>query len=104
MIPDDTGSFIRGAWVPVEAPDGVLTRAAPAALDAVVLRCLASAPADRFPDMAALDAALAALALTWTHDDAATCRRRGFSRKTFSGLRSECTTPMAWPRPRASQR
>jgi len=33
MIPDDTGSFIRGAWVPVEAPDGVLTRAAPADLD-----------------------------------------------------------------------
>lgn len=33
MIPDDTGSFIRGRWAPVAAPDGVLTRAAPGDLD-----------------------------------------------------------------------
>ncbi|MDB4928371.1 MAG: astD [Myxococcaceae bacterium] len=33
MIPVDAGSFLRGRWVPVEAPDGVLTRAAPADLD-----------------------------------------------------------------------
>ena len=32
----------------------------PADLDAVVLRCLAKAPADRFPDVASLEAALGA--------------------------------------------
>lgn len=33
MIPDDAGSFLRGRWVPAVAPDGVLTRHAPADLD-----------------------------------------------------------------------
>jgi succinylglutamic semialdehyde dehydrogenase len=36
MIPVDAGSFIRGRWVPVEAPDGVLARSAPADLDDVL--------------------------------------------------------------------
>lgn len=33
MIPDDAGSFLRGRWAPVDAPDGVITRSAPADLD-----------------------------------------------------------------------
>jgi serine/threonine-protein kinase len=42
------------------APPSRLRPDVPADLDAVVLRCLAKAPADRFPDMASLEAALGA--------------------------------------------
>ncbi len=47
----------------------------PSELEAVVLRCLAKNPADRFPDAGTLDAALAtcAAARPWTETDAARC-------------------------------
>ena len=45
----------------------------PADLEAVVLRCLAKRPADRFPDVRSLDEALSACGCAggWTEDDAA---------------------------------
>jgi serine/threonine-protein kinase len=44
----------------------------PADLEAVVLKCLAKAPADRYPDVRALDAAIAACdpGGQWTEQDA----------------------------------
>jgi serine/threonine-protein kinase len=53
-----------------EAPDAVRLRRAdaPADLDAVLMRCLAKSPADRFPDVQRLDEALARCgdAARWT--------------------------------------
>ena len=52
--------------VPAALPAGV-----PADLAAVVMRCLAKAPTDRWPDAASLEAALAAVAVpAWTAADA----------------------------------
>jgi serine/threonine-protein kinase len=50
----------------------------PADLETVVLRCLAKAPADRFPDVAGLDAALAACACAgqWSAAEAAAWGRQ----------------------------
>ncbi|MDP3217725.1 MAG: serine/threonine-protein kinase, partial [Deltaproteobacteria bacterium] len=72
-----TGLALVGA-VSGATPDAPSTRApgVSPALDAIVLRCLAAVPCDRFADMAALDAALAALDLPWTAADAAVCHAR----------------------------
>jgi hypothetical protein len=55
------------------APPSARRPGVPADLEAVVLRCLAKEPTNRFPDVEALDAALAACgaAGTWTQADAA---------------------------------
>jgi serine/threonine-protein kinase len=68
------GELLRAAAERVpEPPSARSGREVPAALDAVVLRCLAKAPGDRFPTMRELDAALAACdAGTWTPGDAET--------------------------------
>lgn len=100
-----TGLALVGA-VSGSTPDPPSSRA-PAvspALDAVVLRCLASAPADRFPDMAALDAALAALDLAWTHDDAATCHARSDRPSPRPGLHDDLTRPERRPSARPGLR
>jgi len=47
----------------------------PADLEAVVLRCLAKAPGDRYPDAAALDVAMAGLGVPDAEPSAATDRR-----------------------------
>ena len=72
-----TGLALLGA-ISGSTPDAPSSRApgVSAALDAIVLRCLAAVPADRFADMAALDAALAALPLTWTAAEAAAAHAR----------------------------
>jgi hypothetical protein len=61
-----------------DPPAPLTTRRAelPPQLDAIVLKCLAKNPADRFPDARSLDAALAACAAgPWTETDAAESQR-----------------------------
>jgi serine/threonine-protein kinase len=59
--PNAVAVMIAQARDPVEPPSG-LRPEVPADLEAVVLRCLAKAPGDRFPDAEALERALAACA------------------------------------------
>ena len=88
-----SGLALVGA-VSAGRPDAASSRApgVSAALDAVVLRCLAAAPADRFADMAALDAALAALPLTWTAAEAAVCHARSDRASPMPPRRSDDLT------------
>jgi serine/threonine-protein kinase len=93
-----TGLALVGA-VSGATPDPPSSRApgVSRALDAVVLRCLASAPEDRFADMAALDASLAALDLRWTAEEAAACHARSDRAGPMPGLHDELTRPERRP-------
>lgn len=100
-----SGLALVGA-VSGSTPDAPSTRApgVTAALDAVVLRCLASAPADRFADMAALDAALAALDLSWTAEEAAACHARSDRAAPIAQRLDDLTRPERRPSLRPSLR
>ena len=65
-------------------PPGALPAAVPTDLAAVVMRCLAKAPSERWPDAASLEAALTELAVSrWTAEDArAWWARVGSDRET----------------------
>lgn len=71
-----TGIALVGA-VSSSRPDAPSTRApaVTAALDAIVLRCLAPSPVERFASMEALDAALGALGFSWSAEEAAEAAR-----------------------------
>ncbi len=64
-----------------------------ARLDAVVLRCLAAVPAQRFSDMATLDTALGALDLAWSAEEAAAANARTERRSAAPGVHDEATRP-----------
>jgi serine/threonine-protein kinase len=84
------GELLRAATERMpEPPSARSRRDVPPALDAVVLRCLAKAPAERFATMRELDAALAACgAGTWTPLDAETAWSGAHRRSDGHALRS----------------
>lgn len=89
-----TGLALVGA-VHSATPDSPSSRAprVDQSLDAIVLRCLAATPNDRFADMAALDAALAALHLPWTAAEAAECHARSERATPVPLLHNDLTRP-----------
>ena len=93
-----TGLALVGA-VSSATPDPPSSRAphVDRSLDVIVVRCLAAVPDDRFADMAALDAALAALHLPWTAAEAAACHARSERTTPVPRLHDDLTRPERRP-------
>lgn len=70
FVRESVGRLIMAHIADTPVPVGRLNSDVPAGLDAVVMRCLRKAPADRYPTAAAVAAALADVPLpAWTADD-----------------------------------